>query len=213
MYTSYTSPIFGQACQTACPTQNPMVQQQVQQTINMCQQVAMQCQQIALQQCQSPNPMYIHQVACQIEQQKQVCKQMIHQLVQQKLAMCNMVQNPIQRQQVEQSVQRLVQLAQIKHQIRQLVNQCKNQCNPQQIHDNMKQVLELTQLVQLVCQQIRQNQYSNINFGSWAQTGMFNTNPFQSAWTQCQTPYTNYTATGLNTLNCGSPIFGLNCQY
>ncbi|KXN67191.1 hypothetical protein CONCODRAFT_10787, partial [Conidiobolus coronatus NRRL 28638] len=42
---------------------------------------------------------------------------------------------------------------------------------------------------------------------------MFNINPFQGAWAQCQTPYTNYASTGYNTINCGSPMFASNYGF
>ncbi|KXN66885.1 hypothetical protein CONCODRAFT_11171, partial [Conidiobolus coronatus NRRL 28638] len=174
----YSSPIFGQVSPFGAQQVTPFgvsplnqinqIQAIKQQVIAQAYQTLAATEQLAVQQIQNPNPIVLQQLVPVIEQQKQQTKLAIQQLVQTKLQLLaqgvHHVQTPVHRQQVEQAVQRLVQLAQIKHQIRQLFNQAKNTPNPQQIHDNFKQVLELTQLAKLVLAQVQQSQYNQINF-------------------------------------------------
>ncbi|KXN66881.1 hypothetical protein CONCODRAFT_11165 [Conidiobolus coronatus NRRL 28638] len=235
----YTSPIFAQVspfgAQQVSPygvsplNQIPQVQALKQQVIAQAYQTLANVEQVALQQVQNPNPHQLQQLVYVIEQQKQQTKQAIQQLVQIKLQLLSQgvapVQTPVHRQQVEQAVQRLVQLAQIKHQIRQLLNEAKNTPNPQQIHDNAKQVLELTQLAKLVLVQVQQSQYNQINFGNWAQSSLFSINPFSTGLNTYgyqglfgQSPYhgAQYGQAGLyNPTNVlgQSPIFGQYNRY
>jgi leucyl aminopeptidase len=187
----YTSPIFGQVSPfgaQATPygvsplNQIHQIQAIKQQVVAQAFQSLAATEQLALQQIQHPNPIVLQQLVPVIEQQKQQTKLAIKQLIQTKLQLLAQgvapLQTPVHRQQVEQAVQRLTQLAQIKHQIRQLYNEAKNTTNPQQIHDNFKQVLELTQLAKLVLAQVQQSQYNQINFGNWAQSSLFSINPF-----------------------------------
>ncbi|KXN66368.1 hypothetical protein CONCODRAFT_11802 [Conidiobolus coronatus NRRL 28638] len=192
----YSSPIFGQVSPFGAQQVTPFgvsplnqinqIQAIKQQVIAQAYQTLATVEQVALQQVQNPHPHQLQQLVYVIEQQKQQTQAAIQHLVQTKLQLLSQgvtsVQTPVHRQQVEQAVQRLVQLAQIKQQIRQLLNEAKNTPNPQQIHDNAKQVLELAQLAKLVLAQVQQNQYNQINFGNWAQTSLFSINPFTTGF-------------------------------
>jgi hypothetical protein len=192
----FTSPIFAHASPFGAHHATPLgvspvsqihqIQAIKQLVISKAFQSLNATEQLAIQQIQHPNPIVLQQLVPIIEQHKQHAKQAIQHLVQIKLQLLaegvHHVQTPAHRHHVEQAVQRLVQLAQIKHQIRQLFNEAKNSANPQLIHDNFKQVLELSQLAKLVLAQVQLSQYNEINFGNWAQTSIFSVNPFTSSF-------------------------------